>query len=60
MNCIFHTRKCRPCEYTSIKQLRDNDVVEFIHKICSMCIKDRYSRAKLLAIRRRYVVVNTL
>jgi len=58
--CIFYKSKCKPLEDQVLKQLRETNILEFIHKVCSMCIKNRYSRAKMLALKRRYVVVNTL
>jgi hypothetical protein len=58
--CIFYKSKCKPLEDQALKQLRESNILEFIHKVCSMCIKNRYSRAKMLALRRRYVVINTL
>jgi len=60
IECIFHRGKCKPATDQTLKQLRETNIAEFIHKVCSMCIKDRYSRAKILALRRRYVVINTL
>ncbi|MEM4847788.1 MAG: hypothetical protein QW794_08535 [Thermosphaera sp.] len=60
MECLFRKRKCRPINDENIRKLRDQNVVEFVHKICSMCIKKQYASVKEILARRRYVVVNTL
>ncbi|MEM2287912.1 MAG: hypothetical protein QW503_02370 [Sulfolobales archaeon] len=60
MGCIFRRCKCLPISDSNIKQLREKNVVEFIHKICSMCIKKQYASVKEILAKRRYVVVNTL
>ena len=59
--CIFRNVKCRPSSSeTSIRQLRDQNILDFIVKVCSMCVKKQYASSKELAVKRRYVVVNTL
>jgi hypothetical protein len=59
--CVFRNAKCRPAEREqALRQIRDQNVLDFIVKVCSMCIKKQYASAKELAVKRRYVVVNTL
>lgn len=58
--CLFRKRKCIPLQDTNIRTLREQNIIEFIHKVCSMCIKKQYASVKEIIARRRYVVVNTL
>jgi hypothetical protein len=60
LECIFRRRKCKPCEVKELAELRGSNIIEFIHKICTVCIKKQYACAKELLAKRRYVVVNTL
>lgn len=60
MECLFRKRKCLPTDVESIKALREQNIIEFIHKVCSMCVKKQYASVKEIIARRRYVVVNTL
>jgi len=58
--CMFHRGRCRPTSNDQLRQLRESSVLDFIQRVCSVCIKDRYSRAKMKAVTGKYVVVNTL
>jgi hypothetical protein len=58
--CIFCNRKCRAIEIKEIADLRTSSIFDFIHKICTVCIKKQYANAKEIISKKRYVVVNTL
>lgn len=60
MMCLFSNNSCKSLDNEKIKQIYEQDINQFIHNICSMCIKNRYARAKERASKKRYVVVNTL
>jgi hypothetical protein len=58
--CIFCNRKCRAVEIKEIADIKSSNILEFIHKICTVCIKKQYANAKEAIAKKRYVVVNTL
>lgn len=58
--CIYYNAGCKSLEEERIRKIYEQDINQFIHNICSMCIKNRYARAKERLAKKRYVVVNTL
>jgi len=60
MECLFSRRVCRPVVDPHISQLRNTNVMEFIIKVCSMCIKKQYANSKERLSRKKYMVMNTL
>ncbi|MEM4827197.1 MAG: hypothetical protein QXK07_04065 [Desulfurococcaceae archaeon] len=59
--CLYYNAVCKALTRDErVKKIYEEDITKFIQLICSMCIKNRYSRAKERLSKKRYVVVNTL
>ncbi|MEM4976085.1 MAG: hypothetical protein QXT64_02030 [Desulfurococcaceae archaeon] len=59
--CLYYNSVCKPLTRDErVKKIYEEDITKFIHVVCSMCIKNRYSRAKERISKKKYVVVNTL
>ncbi|MEM4483422.1 MAG: hypothetical protein QXS19_05855 [Candidatus Methanomethylicia archaeon] len=60
MRCIYSNNRCFSIDDKRIKEIYDEDITKFIQIVCSMCIKNRYSRTKERLSKRKIIVVNTL
>lgn len=62
-NCIFVNAKCKALENQQLAKLYETDIQKYILQVCSMCVKNRYARAKerlSKKILKTYSIVNTL
>lgn len=60
MECLFRKTKCKAVENKELMKLRQQNIIDFIHKVCSMCVKKQYASTKEHMAKRHYSVVNTL
>ncbi|MEM4619766.1 MAG: hypothetical protein QW607_06080 [Desulfurococcaceae archaeon] len=60
MRCIYSNNRCFSIDEKRLKEIYDENITKFIQIVCSMCIKNRYSRTKERLSKRKIIVVNTL